>query len=263
MDMAVANLFKHKMRLDLIVKRTVFVAPRCFERIRYFRFQIIENVESISLRDVYGLYSIFYESFILYAISKVLHEDRVIPIDEITIRIGVYDLEEGEGYELYCYRYNRIWDSPQWFSIQREGNCCEFPEHLVRGRFYPWINVCSSYSFGTLREEARFRKEFNYDRYWEHTLSIEEYLNSSNDEVPIEEVNVSDEEVYSSDEEEYTPPTKTYRQDCCVICLESKPNILYLYCMHIAVCDSCNRLKETGQYKCDVCRKDICERVKI
>ena len=52
----------------------------------------------------------------------------------------------------------------------------------------------------------------------------------------------------------YTPPTKTYREDSCVICLESKPDILYLDCMHIAICDSCDRLKETGRYKCDVCR---------
>ena len=62
---------------------------------------------------------------------------------------------------------------------------------------------------------------------------------------------------------EYTPPRKTYREDCCVICLESKPNILYLYCMHIAVCDSCDRLKETERYKCEVCRSVVFDRVKI
>ena len=61
----------------------------------------------------------------------------------------------------------------------------------------------------------------------------------------------------------YTPPTKTYREDSCVICLESKPDILYLDCMHIAICDSCDRLKETGRYKCDVCRAEISRKIKI
>ena len=67
------------------------------------------------------------------------------------------------------------------------------------------------------------------------------------------------------EEEEYTPPDETYRQDCCKVCLESKPNIFYLDCMHIAVCDSCDRLKRTARArkKCDVCRAEISRRIKI
>ena len=112
-----------------------------------------------------------------------------------------------------------------------------------------------------LHEEARFRTEFNYDRYWHHPLSIEEYLEStsSDDEIHIGEGYVFD----STVEEEYSPPTETYRQSHCVICLEAKPNILYLDCKHIAVCDSCDRLKETMRYKCDMCRRRVFERVKI
>ena len=64
-------------------------------------------------------------------------------------------------------------------------------------------------------------------------------------------------------EEPYTPPIETYRQDCCVVCLESKPNILYLDCMHIAICDSCDRLKKTHRKNCDVCRAEISKRIKI
>ena len=67
----------------------------------------------------------------------------------------------------------------------------------------------------------------------------------------------------SDEEEPYTPPVETYRQDCCVVCLESKPNILYLDCLHIAVCDSCDRLKTTHRKNCDVCRAEISKRVKI
>ena len=67
----------------------------------------------------------------------------------------------------------------------------------------------------------------------------------------------------SDEEEPYTPPVETYRQDCCVVCLESKPNILYLDCLHIAVCDSCDRLKKTHRKNCDVCRSEISRRIAL
>ena len=69
----------------------------------------------------------------------------------------------------------------------------------------------------------------------------------------------------TDEEEEYTPPIETYRQDHCVICLDRNPNILYLDCMHIAVCDSCDRLKRTARARknCNVCRAEISERIKI
>ena len=61
----------------------------------------------------------------------------------------------------------------------------------------------------------------------------------------------------------YTPPIKPHREDCCVACLESKPNILYLDCLHIAICDSCDRLKKTDRKNCDVCRAEISRRISL
>ena len=85
MDMAVASLFKHKIQLDLIEERIYFLyydrARRIFKRLQDYRFQIIENVESISLRGLYSLYTNFYESFILYGIPKALYETRDFSID--------------------------------------------------------------------------------------------------------------------------------------------------------------------------------------
>ena len=54
---------------------------------------------------------------------------------------------------------------------------------------------------------------------------------------------------YYEEDELYTPPVEPHREDCCVVCLESKPNILYLDCLHIVICDSCDRLKKTGRKK--------------
>ena len=67
----------------------------------------------------------------------------------------------------------------------------------------------------------------------------------------------------SDEEEPYTPPIKPYREDCCMACLESKPNILYLDCLHIAICDSCDRLKKTGRKNCDMCRSEISRRIAL
>ena len=63
----------------------------------------------------------------------------------------------------------------------------------------------------------------------------------------------------------YTPPEETYKQEQCVICLESAPNILYLDCMHIAVCDFCDKKKRTldPEAKCDVCRATISRIIRI
>ena len=76
-----------------------------------------------------------------------------------------------------------------------------------------------------------------------------------------EQARLSNQEV--EENELYTPPTETYREDRCVICLESKPNILYFDCLHIAICDSCDRLKKTGRKNCDVCRAEIFKRLKL
>ena len=243
MDMAASNLLKHKIRFTSLGVHTSLFEPTWFIRTRYYRSSYIENVESLGLNDVNDLCKIFCKPLVLYTVSKVLHEDRVIPIDSIMITIGVAGFQKGEDYCLTCYTYNPIWDYPEFFYTDANAEYFSFPKHLLNERIYIFVNVTCDYLCSNLREEARFRSEFNYDRYWQHPMSIEEYLNSSDKEIP----------------------TETYRQDHCVICLEKEPNILYLDCMHIAICDSCDRLKETTgkRYKCDVCRAEISKRVKI
>ena len=96
--------------------------------------------------------------------------------------------------------------------------------------------------------------------YWHHTLFVEEYLETTNSD---NEMLVGWQEEESDEDEIYIPPTETYREDYCVICLEEEPNILYLDCGHIAVCDRCDRSKKTGRKNCDMCRSEILERIKI
>ena len=146
--------------------------------------------------------------------------------------MGVTGLEEREPRGLVHYLFEhstRPFNSVEFSSINPEVNTFSFPEHLINQPFSVWVEVNCYYVSDDLREAME-----------------RQYI-----------------EAMGEEEENYTPPTETYRQDHCVVCLESKPNILYLDCMHIAICDSCDRLKKTKRYKCDVCRTRISKRVKI
>ena len=62
----------------------------------------------------------------------------------------------------------------------------------------------------------------------------------------------SEEEDDSEDDE---PARKTITEPECIICFENKPNMLYLECMHLCVCNECDR---KGKFsKCPLCRTKI------
>ena len=273
MDMAVANLFKHKIRFELIDKEIDRVEPSIFMRGQYYKSQDIENVKSLGLNDVNDLCTIHCKPLVLFALSKVIHEDHVIPIDWVTIIVGVKGYQRGDFDGLIRYHFNNPLDSPELFFTHPSIDSLPFPERLLNESIYVFVHVRCYYSCHFLREEARFRLEFNYRRYWRHRFPIEDCLTDvSSDEENYDSESADedysqdsygDTDYENKDEDEYTPPTETYREDHCVVCLETKPNILYVDCMHIAICDSCDRLKKTGRKQCDVCRADIYERIKI
>ena len=257
--MAVSNLFKHKIRFTLRGVYTEIYEPTCFRRTHYYISPTIENVESIGLNNVNDLHTILCKPLVLYAFSKIVHEDHVIPIERVIITVGVVDFQEGEDCNLQRYCFENALGYPELFFTHADVDSCSFPECLLKERTRIFVKVNCYYYCESLREEARFRGEFNYNTHWHHGLSVEEYLECTNSDNEM-----SDGWQEESDEEElYTPPTETYREDRCVICLESKPNILYLDCLHIAICDSCDRLKKTGRKNCDVCRAEIFKRLKL
>ena len=72
-------------------------------------------------------------------------------------------------------------------------------------------------------------------------------------------VSVSWWEDYNSEEEDEDedeePARKTITEPECIICFENKPNILYLECMHLCVCNVCDG---KGKFsKCPLCRTKI------
>ena len=211
MDMAAANLLKHKIRLEFELEGNEEYEPHTYKRCRYYRSPTLQNVERVDAS--------LFKPFVLYTLSKVLHEDWDIIIDEVSITVGVFGLEEREERGLVQYRFETPRDYPELFFTHSEVETRTFPEHLINQPFSVWVDVNCYFISDWFREALyrQYREAFN-----------------------------SDDESQDEDEVLPSPPIETYRQDCCVVCLESKLNILYLDCMHIAICDSCDRLKKTG-----------------
>ena len=220
MDMVVANLLKHKIRLELELEVNEEYEPHTYKRCRYYRSMTLQNVERVDAS--------LFKPFVYYVLSKVLHEDRDIIIDEVSIIVQVFGLEERIERDLAEYRFETPRDYPELFFTHSEVETHPFPEHLINQPFSVWV-VVNCYFISD-----RFRD----DLFRQYMMMREDV---------------------------YTPPIETYRQDCCVICLEAKPNILYLDCLHIAVCDSCERVKSNTslQSTCDICRAEISKRIKI
>ena len=222
MDMEVASLLKHKIRLELELENDEEYEPHTYKRCKYYRSPTLQNVESVDAS--------LFKSFVYYTISKVIHEDRDIIIDEVSIIVGVFSLEEREEHGLLRYRFEYPQDYYYELSFTHsEVETFPFPEHLINQPFSVWVEVNCYFISDWLREVL-----FRQDRgaMWEDA---------------------------------YTPPIEAYRQDCCVVCLEAKPNILYFDCLHIAICDSCERVKSDTSFQstCDVCRAEISKRIKI
>ena len=70
-----------------------------------------------------------------------------------------------------------------------------------------------------------------------------------------------DEDISDDDE---SPPAiieSSFISDNCTICLTTKPNILNIPCLHVAICSKC---EEIGKLlRCCVCRKKIERKIKI
>ena len=159
MDMTVASLFKHKIRFTFEGVYTEIYEPRCFRRTLYYKSPTIENVESIGLNDVNDLCTILCKPLVLYAFSKIIHEDHVIPIDRVIITVGVADFQEGEDCNLQRYCFENPLGYPELFFTHADVDSFSFPERLLKERTHIFVNVYCYYYCESLGEEARFRRK--------------------------------------------------------------------------------------------------------
>ena len=76
-------------------------------------------------------------------------------------------------------------------------------------------------------------------------------------------MSVNEEEPETDDEEIQIPAIieNSFSSDNCLICLNNKPNILNFPCLHLSLCEECEKI---GRFiNCSICRKEIKRKVKI
>ena len=231
MDMAVASLFKHKVRFELCGHDSSWGEPLIPNKGYHYLSTWIENGESVGIRSACDLFIDKLKPLFLHIISTMYHEAEM-EISGIDITVIVIDYETSDDYDIVKYEftsapndaitnYSRSWVYP-------------FPEGLLNNKFSIYIES--------------------------YVYMVDDYVREMNAYYE-EQARLSNQEV--EENEPLAPPVEPHREDCCVACLVKKPNILYLDCLHIAICDSCDRLKKTGRKNCDMCRAEISKRIKL
>ena len=229
MDMAVASLFKHKVRFELSGNDSNWYEPTIPNKGYHYSSNWIENGESVGIRSACDLFIDKLKPLFLHIISTMYHEAEM-EISSIDITVGVFKSDDYYNIVEYEFtsapndaitNYSRSWVHP-------------FPEELLNNKFCIYIES--------------------------YVYMVDDYVRATNAYYE-EQTRLAHQEV--EENEPLAPPVEPHREDCCIACLEAKPNILYLDCLHIVICDSCDRLKKTGRKNCDICRAEISKRVKI
>ena len=233
MDMSVANLFKHKVRFEQSGHDSDWNEPCVTNKGYHYVSNDIENGESVGIRNVCDLFIDKLKPLFLHIISTMYHEAEM-EIDSITITVIVWDDETSDDYDVVKYEFT----SPPDDAITNYSRSWvyPFPKRILNNKFSIYIQS--------------------------YVYMVNDYIRALNAAYE-EAMRLSDQEV--EENEPLAPPIESYRQECCVVCLELKPNILYLDCGHIAICDSCDRVKSktSSQSTCDICRSGISKRIKI
>ena len=226
--MVLDNLFKHKVNFCLVGHDMDAYEPHLYSKGYHYVSREIENGESIGVREVTDLYQRKLKPFFGHIISTMMREHMVEDLHHITIKVNLTCGEDYDDYDIVRYEF----DPDPYFSFEGcEVYFYSYPGNLLTEKFSIYVESCAYIFPNRIRE-----------------IVI--------DTRPRMVVDLPD---------PYTSPEKTYKQERCVVCLESAPNILYLDCMHIAVCDVCDDKKRTAalRLKCDVCRATISRRIRV
>ena len=237
MNMVIANLFKHKVHFELTGHESDQYEPYLYSKGYHYHSNEVENGESVGITSVRDLYRKELKPLFRHILSTIMLE--MVDTDNIAITVSLICGEDYYEYDIVAYEFHPEPD----FSVENcEARFYTFPENLLNDKFSIRVETYAYIVPDRLREE-----------YLRMQLNAREHMDENNaalnDDVPVP----------------ITPPDETYKQERCVICLESAPNILYLDCMHIAVCNVCDDKKRTAalRLKCDVCRATISRRIRV
>ena len=96
MDMAVADLFKHKIRFELVSEDPNYEELRCYSKGLQYTSKRIENVESIGARNWVDLCLHRLQSFFVHVLSTMVHESQ-LAVDRMEIKSRIRQAEDNYG----------------------------------------------------------------------------------------------------------------------------------------------------------------------
>ena len=96
MDMAVADLFKHKIRFELVSEDSDYEENRFYSKGLQYTSKRIENLESIDVRNWVDQCLHRLQSFFVHVLSTMVHEIEV-PVDHMEIKSRIRQAEDNYG----------------------------------------------------------------------------------------------------------------------------------------------------------------------
>ena len=90
----------------------------------------------------------------------------------------------------------------------------------------------------------------DYDFYFWALSKLEE-----NNELIVSHIEpISEDEKETDEEPKIINPSKIFKSDECIICMDNKPNILFCNCGDISICAECYKLKSLSA--CPICKTE-------
>ena len=212
----------------------------------------------------------------MWRINKITTEDND-STKTIENEFGYYyDNEELKTYSDIKNKFKDFKIDEEYENELIEEQCKSIPSFrffLTNGKediylFLINLEVCSSteliyeYYFTSIDDNIDNIQNLDKENYFLRIRSSSKFLKF----VPFEDESEDEyEEPETEDEEELQMiPTiieNSFSSDNCIICLKNKPNILNIPCLHLAVCEECEKI---GRFlNCSICRKKVNRKVKI
>ena len=203
-----------------------------------WRINKITTEDNDSRKTIEGEFGLFYDKEELKTYSDIKNKFKDFKIDEEYVN----ELKDEECQSISYFRFflcNGKEEDIYLFLIKLE--VCSLTELT-----YDYI-----YSF-TVENDLEDIQDFNgnyllkikYETNFFKFLGLE---NEDEDEEETQKIAPIIENSFSSDN--------------CIICLKTKPNILNFPCLHLSLCEECEKI---GRFiNCSICRKEINRKVKI
>ena len=204
-----------------------------------WRINKITTEDNDSRKTVEGEFGLFYDKEELKTYSDIKNKFKDFKIDEEYVN----ELKDEECQSISYFRFflcNGKEENIYLFLIKLE--VCSLTELT-----YDYI-----YSF-TVENNLENIQDFNgnYLLKIKYETNFFKFLGLENEN--------EDEE----DENEKIAPIieNSFSSDNCIICLKTKPNILNFPCLHLSLCEECEKI---GKFiNCSICRKEINRKVRI